>query len=338
MAKNIEIRNCPGTLSVGFSTYSPTAIRRVFDSKKVSHILDFSNDDNLRLIIDDNIGKISISGVQEKFSAIIDKRQIILTPEGMQGRYIIKPAPDYKRIQHRQYMPANEHLTMQIARQVYNIQTAENALIFFQDGQAAYITKRFDINADNSKIKQEDFASLSQKTSETHGKHFKYTGSYTDMGLLFPKYVAAWQVEIVKFFRLVVFNYVFGNGDAHLKNFSLQQTINGDYVLSPAYDLLNSSLHVKDEDFALEGGLFDKEYYSDIYLRKRHPCQDDFVIFGKLIAVPDIQIRKILDEFLVSQPLVYTLTEQSFLDDKLKRMYIRGYEERSERFRRNSQE
>ncbi|MDR1881444.1 MAG: HipA domain-containing protein [Prevotella sp.] len=336
MKKQIEVKNCPGALAVGYDTYSPTAIRRVFDNRKVSHILDFSNDDGHRSMIDDNIGKISISGVQEKFSAIIDQKQIILTPEGTQGKYIIKPRPDYKRIQHRRHMPANEHLTMQIARQVYNISTAENALIFFQNGEPAYITKRFDISEDNKKVKQEDFASLLRKTSETDGKYFKYKGNYVDMGLLFPKYVAAWQVEIAKFYRLVIFNYLFANGDAHLKNFSLQQTINGDYVLSPAYDLLNSSLHVKDEDFALEGGLFEKACYSKIYLQKGHPCQDDFVTFGKLIGVPDIQAKKILDEFLLSQPLVYALTEQSFLNDKLKRMYIRSYEERLERARRSS--
>jgi Uncharacterized protein related to capsule biosynthesis enzymes len=334
MKKQVEINNCPGTLAVGFNTYSPTAIHRVFDKQKVNHILEFSNDDKHRLIIDDNIGKISISGVQEKFSAIIDNKKIILTPEGVQGRYIIKPAPDYKRIQQRLHMPANEHLTMQIARQVYAIPTAENALVFFQDGQPAYITKRFDLSTDGQKIKQEDFASLLQKTDETDGKHFKYTGNYTDMGLLFPKYVAAWQVEISRFFKLVLFNYLFANGDAHLKNFSLQQTIHGDYVLSPAYDLLNSSLHVTDEDFALEGGLFEKKYYSEIYEQKGHPCQDDFVTFGELIHVPQPQIKKTLDEFLTSQPLVYTLTEQSFLDKKLKRIYIRSYEERLERLRR----
>lgn len=338
MKKQVEIKNCPGTLATGFDTYSPAAIRRVFDKQKVSHILNFSNDDSHRLMIDDNIGKISISGVQEKFSAIIDRKQVTLTPEGTQGKYIIKPVPDYKRIRHRHYMPANEHLTMQIARQVYKISTAENALIFFQDGEPAYITKRFDISEDNKKIKQEDFASLLQKTSETDGKHFKYTGSYTDMGLLFPKYVAAWQVETSKFFKLVLFNYLFANGDAHLKNFSLQQTPNGDYILSPAYDLLNSSLHVADEDFALEGGLFKKEHYSETYGQKGHPCQDDFMTFGKLIGVPEIQINKILNRFLASQPLVYSLTEQSFLDSKLKRIYIRSYEERLDRLRRNSRE
>ena len=328
------IKNCPATLSVGYHTYSPAALRKVFNNKKVSHILDFSNDKTGRVFIDENIGRISISGVQEKLSAIIDKGKICLNPEGIQSHYIIKPIPDDKRLNNRNQMPANEHLTMQIAYQVYGIVTAENALVFFSNGTPAYITKRFDIKNDNTKIKQEDFASLAQKTNETHGKHFKYTGSYADLGILVQKYVAAHQVEIGKFFRLVLFNYLFGNGDAHLKNFSLQQSDNGDYILSPAYDLLNSFLHIKDEDFALEGGLFGKEFYSDTYRQKGHPCQDDFVMFGKMIGVPEIQIKKIMKDFLVSQPLVYDLTERSFLNEKTKRIYLRGYEERLKRINR----
>jgi serine/threonine-protein kinase HipA len=328
------IKNCPGTLAAGYTGYSPTALRRMFDNRKVSHLLDFSNDEKIRVLVDDNIGRISISGIQEKLSAIVEKGKVILTPKGIQSRYIIKPAPDDKRLMHRNFMPANEHLTMQIARQVYAIPTAENALIFFRNGEPAYITKRFDINATGSKIKQEDFASLAQKTNETNGKYFKYTGSYTDMGLLFPKYVAAWQEEVRNFFRLVLFNYLFANGDAHLKNFSMQQAENGDYILSPAYDLLNSSLHIQDEDFAPEGGLFGKEYYSEIYLQKGHPCQDDFITFGKMIAVPDVRIQQIMQDFLSPRPLVYELTERSFLDERLKRMYIRSYEERINRLKR----
>lgn len=332
-----DIKNCPGTLAYGYNTYSPVALKRMFDSKKIKHLLDFSNDESGRMLIDENIGRISISGAQEKLSAIIDKGKVCIAPKGVQSRYIIKPAPIDKRLNNRSQMPANEHLTMQIARQVYGMATAENALIFFLDGEAAYITKRFDIKNNNIKIIQEDFASLAQKTSETHGRHFKYTGSYADMGLLFKKYVAAHQVEVSKFFRLVVFNYLFGNGDAHLKNFSLQQSDNGDYILCPAYDLLNSSLHIQDEDFALEGGLFTKEFYSQIYHQKGHPCQDDFMTFGRIIGVPDMQIKKIMHCFLTSQPLVFDLTEQSFLDEKMKRMYLRSYEERLKRIRRSSE-
>ena len=82
--------------------------------------------------------------------------------------------------------------------------------------------------------------------------------------------------------------------------------------------MLNSSLHVVDEDFALEGDLFGKEHYPEIYSQKGHPCNHDFLTFGELISVPTSQINKILDLFLKSQPLVYSLIEQSFLDNKLK--------------------
>ena len=331
----LVINNCPGTLTVGYNTYSQTALRRVFDNKKVSCLLNFSNDDNARTEIDNNIIKISISGVQEKLSAIISNGQIVLTPEGTQGRYIIKPVPDYKRLKYRHFMPANEHLTMQIARQVYNINTAENALIFFRNEEPAFITKRFDVKIDGSKIQQEDFASLFGKTAKLNGDNFKYTGNYLDIKRIFTTYVAAWRVEISKFFKLVIFNYIFANGDAHLKNFSLQKTLNGDYILSPAYDLINSSLHVDDNDFALEGGLFPAEYHSGIYKEKGHPCQDDFRTFGELLEVPANQITKIINEFL-EQPFVYELIENSFLDERMKRMYKRNYKERLNRFKREN--
>ncbi|MDR1180633.1 MAG: hypothetical protein LBL13_01450 [Bacteroidales bacterium] len=120
MKQILDIKNCPGTLAIGYETYSPAALRRMFDNKKVSHLLDFSNDENNRVLIDDHIGRISLSGVQEKLSAIVEKGKVILTPENIRGRYIIKPAPDNKWLKHRNFIPANEHLTMQIARQAYD--------------------------------------------------------------------------------------------------------------------------------------------------------------------------------------------------------------------------
>ncbi|MBQ1184715.1 MAG: HipA domain-containing protein, partial [Muribaculaceae bacterium] len=163
-----EINVCPGTLAIGFDTYSPSCLRKMFDGRRVSHIIDLSLDGNADNIAA-AINKISISGAQEKLSAVVDKGHIILTPPQQQGRYIIKPIPDYKHLRFRNNIPANEHLTMQIASQVYGIKTAENALAFFADGQMVYITKRFDYDENGLKIRQDDFASISGKTDRNSG-------------------------------------------------------------------------------------------------------------------------------------------------------------------------
>jgi len=329
----IKINACPGNLTPGFDRYSPSCLRRLFDGRKVSPILDFDYDVDSK-DFSDAINQISVSGVQEKLSAVIDNGRIVLTPHGEQGRYIIKPAPTYKHLRFRNQIPANEHLTMQIARQVYKINTAENGLAFFANGEAAYITKRFDFGADGTKIKQEDFSSLAYKTVATHGKEFKYTGSYEDAAVLLKSYVSAWQVEMSKFFTLIVFNYMFANGDAHLKNFSIQQSIGGDYLLSPAYDLMNTSIHIQDEDFALQDGLMPKSEHSDIYIRSGHPCKEDFIRFGDRIGVLPKKLMAIVEMFSQEHPLIYDLTEHSFLDDRTKRMYKRSYQERISRFSR----
>lgn len=197
----------------------------------------------------ENRKRISISGVQEKLSVVLDKNILRLTNQGEQGTYILKPIPrDLKKVDQ---VPANEHLTMQIAKQVYGINVAENAMIFFKDGSPAYITKRFDVKPEGTKWGKEDFATLAGKTKDNAGPDFKYEYSYEEPGLLFQKYVAAWRIEIEKYFVLVVFNYAFSNGDAHLKNFSLLENKPGDYLMSPAYDLVNTRLHFDDTDFAL---------------------------------------------------------------------------------------
>jgi len=331
--KKIEV--CPGNLTPGFSTYSPSCIRKLFEGKTTSPILDFDNDaDSLDLA--DSINRISVSGVQEKLSALVKQGKIILTPTGQQGHYIIKPIPCYKHLRLRNFMPANEHLTMQIAKQVYKMNVAENGLAFFANGGIAYITKRFDFDTDGNKIKQEDFSSLAQKTSLTHGKDFKYTGSYEDVAALLKQNVSAWQVEMSKLFTLIVFNYLFGNGDAHLKNFSLQQSPNGDYLLSPAYDLMNISIHVNDGDFALQDGLIPESEHSEIYKNSGHPCKEDFIRFANRIGVLPKKRDEIITMFSTESPLINELIDHSFLDKKTKLMYKRLYKERLSRFLREN--
>ncbi|MBI4645584.1 MAG: HipA domain-containing protein [Bacteroidia bacterium] len=324
-----ELKYCPGTLAEGFTSYSPGCLRNLFNGKKVHHILPYEspkqNEEVARQFME-NRKRISISGVQEKLSFILEKNNLRLTKEGEHGTYILKPVP--QDLKNAGQVPANEHLTMQIAKQVYGINTALNALIFFKDGSPAYITKRFDGKPDGKKSGKEDFASLSGKTSDNAGPSFKYESCYEEIGLLIQKFVPAWRVEIEKYFSLVVFNFLFSNGDAHLKNFSLLESSSGDYLLSPAYDLINTKLHIDDSHFALSKGLFADSYMSETYKKRGYPNKADFTEFAKRIGVMETRTEKLLQPFLKKQNIVETLINRSFLNNPAKRGYLFMYQTR----------
>lgn len=271
------------------------------------------------LIFVENRKHISISGYQEKFSLKLDGNNLRLTEPGERGDYILKPVP--LNLKRRFDAPANEHLTMQIARQVYGINTAVNALIFFKGGQPAYITKRFDVNVSGDRLGKEDFATLAGKTAENAGPNFKYDLSYEEMALLIKRYVPAWRIEVEKFFKLVIFNYLFSNGDAHLKNFALLESPSGDYLLSPAYDLINTQLHISDSDFALTRGLFKDGWKSNYYFKKGHPSISDFVEFANRIGISEKRFNKLIKPFLLKQKGVDILISCSFLSSSSKRGY-----------------
>lgn len=327
-----EIKYCPGTLAEGYNTYSNTCLKKLFNGKKVSHILPYnppqiSPEDAEKFL--ENRKRLSISGIQEKLSLCLEKNKLRLTKESEQGTYILKPIPrDLKNVDQ---VPANEHLTMQIASQVYGISTAENALIFFKNGEPAYITKRFDVKSDGTKWGKEDFASLAGKTSEISGFNFKYNFSYEELAQLVVKYVPAYLVELEKFYRLVVFNFLFSNGDAHLKNFSLLETPNGDYILSPAYDLINTRIHVDDTDFALTEGLFKDNFESKETKINGRVGLEDFYAFAKRLNISDKRRDKVLDPFFKNQDKVESLIARSFLNEQTKHSYLNHYNERRKR-------
>jgi serine/threonine-protein kinase HipA len=198
-------------------------------------------------------------------------------------------------------------------------------LIFFKGGEPAYITKRFDVKDVKEKLKwgQEDFASLAGKTTLQSNEKYKY--SYEEAGQLIQKYVPAWRIEIEKYFSLVVFNFLFSNGDAHLKNFSLLESSKGDYLLSPAYDLINTKLHVNDTDFALDKGLFADDFKSEQYKKSGHPAKSDFAAFAKRIGVTESRFEKLIKPFIEKQPFMEILVSHSFLTDANKRGYMLMY-------------
>lgn len=317
-----EIKYCPSTLAAGFDTYSRTALKRVFQGKKVHHTLPYDSpaaNAEMDELFDENRKTMSISGVQEKFSVLLDKNKLRLINDGEHGTYILKPIPGAGKKANQ--MPANEHLTMQIARQVYGIETAENALIFFKNGEAAYITKRFDVKEDGTKWAQDDFASLAKRMPQTHGEQYKYLGNYLELFELMQKYLASYQVEAPKLIKILAFNYLFSNGDAHFKNFSILETPMGDYRLSPAYDLLNSRIHIADKDFALDDGLLPKNLAKGSIHAQ----------FGQLAELSGISVQsfnELMELMMAQSDSVEKLVAASFLDDSTKRNYWQAYQGR----------
>ena len=312
----IEIKNCPASLLEGFDTYSPKSAKLLFGKTKVNPILGFDIDE-IRNVgeIADAMHRISVSGVQEKFPAIINADSINIAGDNERSTHILKPAPWDKTLRDRKMIPANEHLTMQIASQ---------------------ITRRFDILPDGSKFPMEDFASIIGKNEQTAGLQFKYNGCYEDIAKAIRANVAAWMVDMERFFELVVFNYIYANGDDHLKNFSL--ILNGqDYRLAPAYDLINTSLHVNGDDFGLDGGLSSEIEKSDVYDRTGHPCRLDFKRFGEKIGLVKKRIDRIVNKYTAFPEGAKKLVDHSFLTDKLKRKYVRIINERISRFNRISE-
>jgi serine/threonine-protein kinase HipA len=313
------IKYCPGTLAEGFNSYSRTCLKRVFQGKAVSHILPYDSptfSPETDAFFEQSRKRMSISGVQEKCSVLLEKNKLRLVNEGESGTYILKLIPSVGKMPDQ--MPANEHLTMQIARQIYGIETAENALIFFKNGACAYLTKRFDVNSEGAKLAQDDFASLAGRTPQTHGEHYKYLGNYLELFQLMQTHLTTYRIEAPKLLKLLVFNYLFSNGDAHFKNFSLLETPMGDYRLSPAYDLLNSHIHIDDKDFALDDGLLPKNLAQGKIVSQ----------FAKLAEKAEIS-EKIFEDVMTlmisKSDLVERMVAASFLNESTKRNYWQSY-------------
>lgn len=270
--------------------------------------------------------RLSISGVQEKFSVLLEKNKLRLINEGEQGQYILKPIPNVGT--RTDQMPANEHLSMQLALQVFGIETAENGLVFFKNGEPAYITKRFDVQEDGTKWAIEDFATLAGRTPQTHGTDFKYSGNYLHIFELLKEYVPAYPIEAIKLFKLLLFNYLISNGNAHFKNFSLMETALGDFKLSPAYDLLNSRIHIEERDFALEDGLLPAD-------KSRGKVTELFFQLSALVGISKRQYEKVFKSLTTNQDKVQSLIELSYLDEKAKRNYLQGYRTRLKKLLRD---
>lgn len=325
---------CPSLLTEGHSTYSAAALKGLFDGRPVNHILSFdspasANSDSRDAVR--NVGRLSLSGAQPKFGLIIgEDSQLRYSRKNEQSTYILKPRPTGYQIINHDYCAANENLTMQMASQIYGIETAANGLCFFRDGQMAYITRRFDVYP-GGKYAQEDFASLLGLTKANGGSDYKYNnGSYEECAEVIRKYVKSAPIDLLRFFRIVLFNFITLNDDAHLKNFSL--TSNGrEYHLSPAYDLINTSLQIHEPRiFALDNGLFKEGMQlSDT----RQVTSDDFFELGRRIGLPERLVLQEIKRFSMPEERADAMIERSFLSDELKWTYRLSYHYRQSMLR-----
>lgn len=308
--------------------------KKLFDKIRVPTVLPFDAPTANNIAeFQEHSKRLSISGVQLKYSLRLENKQLQLYDRN--GQYILKPIPPAKQIINVEAVPENEHLTMQIAEQVYGINTAANALIHFKDGQPGYITRRFDVKPDGTKYMQEDFAQLTSRTKHTHGDAFKYDGSYEEIGHLIKRYVAAAIPALEEFFKLIVFNYVFSNGDAHLKNFSLIRRDNGEYQLTPAYDLMSTVMHTPHEsDTALD--LYKDDINSAYYSKFGHYGFDNFMELSLRLGIVEKRAERIIQQFHANQARVEEIVARSFFSENLKQLYLQHIEDKLKQIKTSS--
>ncbi|MCP4133079.1 MAG: HipA domain-containing protein [bacterium] len=260
---------------------------------------------------------MSISGVQDKISLVLKNGKLEPTEKG--GEYILKPVPSFPGLELIEDVPANEHITMRIAEKFFNIKIAPCAIVTFTDGELAYLVKRFDRNGDK-KFYQEDFCQLSNRTEVTHGKNYKYDSTYEEVGNILYTFSSTALVEIEKLYRQIIFCYIFSNGDAHLKNFSVLENHDGDYVLSPAYDLMATSIHFPYESrTALD--LFNT-YESESFKINGFYKREDFLVLADMYKIKRDNANGFLDTFLTQKDEIVSMIKRSFLSKAGQERYI----------------
>lgn len=271
--------------------------------------------------------RISISGVQVKYSLKLEADKLILTESS--GQFILKPIP-FGLFQNLSEAPANEHVTMQLARQIFKLTIPPNALVRFSDGSLGYIVKRFDVQENGTKLLQEDFAQIAQRSEQLHGKNYKYDFSYEEIGELIKQVIPTYQIELEKYFMLILFNYLFSNGDAHIKNFSVMHKAEIGYVLTPFYDLLCTRIHAPHEsDMALM--LFKDNRFSNTYENYGFYTYSDFEEFAEILGIRPRRFQKIVESILSNDKEVMALIEASFLSPDTKSMYMQSYFDKKKR-------
>lgn len=295
--------HCYKPLSDGEVDYHKGCARKIFESAIVP-VLPYTRANIKELAREIVAASTTVTGVQAKLSLDISRGKAgeaqRFTIVGLWGKYILKPQTD--RFAN---LPENEDLTMHMA-EAAGIKTVPHSLIRFADGELCYITRRIDRTRQGGKIAMEDMCQLSERLTED-----KYKGSYERIAKLIRQHSAAPLLDVVNFWEVVVFSWLTGNADMHLKNFSLYRPADN-YMLAPAYDLLSTALAMPEDD---------EELALTLNGKKKRIRRDDFEKAMRENGMKDNAITKLFDRFSKYVPKWHGLINESFLPKTLQKAY-----------------
>lgn len=295
--------HCYKSLSDGEIDYHKGCARKIFESAIVP-VLPYTRANIKELAREIVAASTTVTGVQAKLSLDVSRGKAgdaqRFTIVGLWGKYILKPQTD--RFAN---LPENEDLTMHMA-EAAGIKTVPHSLIRFADGELCYITRRIDRTRQGGKIAMEDMCQLSERLTED-----KYKGSYERIAKLIRQHSAAPLLDVVNFWEVVVFSWLTGNADMHLKNFSLYRPADN-YILTPAYDLLSTALAMPEDD---------EELALTLNGKKKRIRRNDFEKAMLENGMKDNAIAKLFDRFSKSVPKWHGLINESFLPKALQKAY-----------------
>lgn len=300
---------CYRPLENGEMDFHAKCAKKFFGTDKVP-ALDYTCEDLDKLAVQIIKDKTSLTGVQPKLSLHLNEHEGSqrLTIVGLWGSFICKP----QTIQFEQ-MPETEDLTMHLA-ELAKIDVVSHTLMRMADHSLCYLTKRIDRLSSGEKLAMEDMCQLTERKTED-----KYKSSYERIAKAIVQYSSMPKMDVTNFFEVILFSWITGNNDMHLKNFSLYEPADRFIRLTPAYDMLNAViLNPKD----------DEELALTLNGKKRKLKRSDFISSGLLMGVEQKTIERLIQKYVKLLPKFQEIIGESFLNDELKDKYSELISER----------
>lgn len=276
-----------------------------FFGTNIAPKLNYTIDEMEELAQDIVESSIAVPGVQPKLSLSFIKEVLQNGSKGrltvlgaLGGNYILKP-------QNKTFpeMPENEHLTMKMA-EIFGISTVPSSLIRLKSGELSYITKRIDRKEYGEKVHMQDMFQITEAFD-------KYRSSLEKVGKAITEYSSNTLLDLLRFYEVIIFSYITGNNDMHLKNFSLIRN-NENWEFSPAYDLLNVYLHLPEDK---------EETALTLAGKKSRLTKMDFIQLGLKFNLTEKQISNSFKRLTKAEKKMLALIEKSFLSNENQEKY-----------------